>query len=429
MGVDLLSEPLTLLSNDEIDAIGEILNISMGSAATAISTLLDKQVNITIPKVMQQKFANVNYLSLEPAMIVKIKYVEGISGSNVMVFRQRDMQVILNLLMGNEEEPEGPIEFDELSMSAACEVMNQMMGSSATALSEFLGKKIDISTPEATILDETNTFEAAMEVDAEESIVSVSFNIEIVGVMTSEFISVMKQDLARMIVAQAMGDQGTEEEEAPAAPAPMVPPPAPSAPAAAPQPPSQPAAMGMPAQPAMPPQAAAPSPAMPAQPPQMPAPGMMPAEGMPAYPYGYPPYPMYPYGGYPMPGQPSAPGQPGVLKQPDVNVQNAKFPNFGGPQPVLAAPASNGNMELLMNVPLSVSVEIGKTKRKIRDIIDFNQGAVIELEKQAGAPVDIVVNGQLIARGDVVVINDNFGVRITEIIGTKDLIDSLGNGN
>ena len=409
-----MSEPVKLLSNDEIDAIGEILNISMGSAATAISTLLDKQVNITTPKVVQQKFENVNYLSLEPAMIVKIKYIEGISGANVMVFRQRDMQVILNLLMGIEEEPEGPIEFDELSMSAACEVMNQMMGSSATALSEFLGKKIDISTPEATILDEVNTFEAAMEVEKDEDIVSVAFNIEITGVMTSEFISIMKLDLARMIVAQAMGDQSSEPAPQPAAASASPAAPtaaAPVAPAAAPPAAPMPAAPGMPA--------AAPAAAVPPQP-------AMPAEGMPPYGYAYPPYPMYPpYGAYPMPGQPSSAGQPGVLKQPDINVQNAQFPNFGGVQPTFAAPLSSGNMDLLMNVPLSVSVEIGKTKRKIKDIIDFNQGAVIELEKQAGAPVDIVVNGQLIARGDVVVINDNFAVRITEILGTKELIDTL----
>lgn len=101
-----------------------------------------------------------------------------------------------------------------------------------------------------------------------------------------------------------------------------------------------------------------------------------------------------------------------------------KFPSFAGPQPP-AAPPPSGNLDLMMNVPLNVAVEIGKTKKKIREIMDFSQGTVIELEKQAGAPVDIIVNGQLIARGDVVVVADNFGVRITEIVGTKDLMDTL----
>ena len=136
------------LSSLEIDTIGEILNISMGSAATAVSTLLDKAVNISTPTVEVRRFSSLDYAALEPAVLVKINYVEGISGSNVMIFRQRDMQVILNLLMGNDEPPSDDFVFDELSMSAACEVMNQMMGSSATALSDFLGMVVNISTPE-----------------------------------------------------------------------------------------------------------------------------------------------------------------------------------------------------------------------------------------------------------------------------------------
>ena len=140
----------------EIDTIGEILNISMGSAATAISTMLDRQVVISTPTVVMRKFNALDYAALEPAMLVKISYVEGISGSNVMIFRQKDMQIILNLLMGNDDPPSDDFTFDELSMSAACEVMNQMMGASATALSEFLGRPINISTPEAMVVGPDN---------------------------------------------------------------------------------------------------------------------------------------------------------------------------------------------------------------------------------------------------------------------------------
>ncbi len=117
----------------------------------------------------------------------------------------------------------------------------------------------------------------------------------------------------------------------------------------------------------------------------------------------------------------------GVMKQ-AVNVQNAQFPSFVDQLNAAAGiPLTKTNMDLVMNVPLNISVEIGKTKRKIKDIMDFTKGTVIELEKQAGAPVDIVVNGQLIARGDVVVIDDNFGVRITEIVNTKELMETIGN--
>jgi flagellar motor switch protein FliN/FliY len=143
------------------------------------------------------------------------------------------------------------------------------------------------------------------------------------------------------------------------------------------------------------------------------------------------PYPPYAYSYPPMmpPQNASSPAgqQSNVIKQTQaVHVQSAQFPNFTNQaMPGFSAPINNANMGLMMNVPLSVTVEIGKTKRKIRDIMEFSQGTVIELEKQAGAPVDIVVNGQLIARGDVVVIDDNFGVRVTEIVGTKELMDAI----
>lgn len=427
-------DPAVTLSNDEIDAIGEILNISMGSAATAISTMLDKQVIITTPNVQVQEFGKVDYRALEPALLVKIEYIEGITGSNVMMFRQQDMQVILNLLMGNEESSED-FAFDELSMSAACEVMNQMMGASATALSEFLGKTINISTPTASVTDDENKLDLNIPLD--EKIVSVSFNLDIKGVMNSNFISIMSIDLVKMIVNQVMGE--AEEEQMPVQQqeslneANMQ-----NETAQMPTPQTQMAQQPQMAQPQMPqqPQMQMPQPPQMPQQPQMPPymspewqqqQGMMMGQPMqyPPYAYGYPP--MMPQG-YPN-GQ-QAEEQSNVIKQSkDVHVQSAQFPNFTNQPAPNAPPLKKANMGLMMNVPLSVSVEIGKTKRKIRDIIEFTQGTVIELEKQAGAPVDVVVNGQLIARGDVVVIDDNFGVRITEIVGAKELMDALDNNS
>ncbi|MEG2074293.1 MAG: flagellar motor switch protein FliN, partial [Angelakisella sp.] len=151
----------------------------------------------------------------------------------------------------------------------------------------------------------------------------------------------------------------------------------------------------------------------------------------PYYPYpppqGYPPY-GYPQGYPPQPSQqPQHPPLPHATPLSGVKVQTVQFPEFSSMGNSGGAPIMGGNMDLMMNVPLNVSVEIGSTKRKIKDIMEFNQGSVIELEKQAGAPVDVVVNGQLFARGDVIVVDDNFGVRITEILGTKELLSSLEN--
>ena len=407
-----------VLNSLEIDTIGEILNISMGPAATAVSTLLGKAVNISTPTVEVRNFSSMDYAGLEPAVLVKINYVEGLSGSNVIIFRQRDMQVILNLLMGNDEPPSDDFVFDELSMSAACEVMNQMMGASATALSEFLGMVVNISTPEANGVDSDSTYRDAVGVQEGDEIISVSFQMSIADVMDTNFASIMDCSLAKEMVQNVMGDTGSIAEPEPApAPAP--------APAPVPEIPQSPA---YPAQPAAPvPQAPPPVPAAPA--PQAPPPGYPPEAAQGQYP-GYPPY----YGGYPgyppypYPQQPGYPPQgQQVYHQPTLNVQNTQFPQFNVQNS--PAPNVNGNMDLLMGVSLDVTVEIGSAKRKIKEVIEFGQGTVIELNKQAGAPVDIVVNGRLLARGDVVVIDDNFGVRITEIIGTRELLESLKEEN
>ena len=378
------------------DAIGEILNISMGSAATAVSEMLSAKVWITTPRVEVKTAREMEYHKLEPAVCIKIQYVKGLSGANIMVWKQDDVQLILNQLMGQPLEVSPDFEFDELNISAVSEVMNQMMGASATALSNFLGFTIDISTPQAIIMDEVSSNLDVTEFEPDDQVVAVNFDLEIDGVIKSEFASVMSIDLAKTITAKMMGEDAGPMDEAAPAPEPA---PAP-APAAAPAP----------AQAAPAPQTA-PTAGMPAADPA--AMGQIPGYGA-QMPYPYPPYPMPPQGGY---GYPMPQGAP-------INVQNAQFQSFDEPSVKLTGEQQD-NLNLLMDVPLQISVEIGSARRKVRDILEFAQGSIIELERQAGAPVDIVVNGNLIAKGDVVVIDDNFAVRITEIIKSK-LMDTLG---
>lgn len=388
-------------SSYEIDAVGEILNISMGSAATAVSELLNAKVWITTPQVNVVKAADLNYDRLEPAICVKIVYVSGISGQNMMVLKQDDVQLILNQLMGNPLVVSPDFQFDEMNISAVSEVMNQMMGASATALSDLLGISVDISTPTPYLIEQTNFCQLA-ELDPDETIVAVTFNLSVDGVMNSEFMSVMSVELAKSLSGKMIEKfHGDETEAKPAAPAP-APAPAPAAaaqPASAPQPAPAPATQ--------------PAPAQGAAQPQQPAPGAYPypPQGQPAYPgYGY--QNQYAaYGAYPPP-------------VPPVNIQNAQLHQFDAMDFGLPTDQQD-NLKLLMGVPLEISVEIGTAKRKVKDILEFTQGTIIELERQAGAPVDVVVNGNLIARGDVVVIDDNFAVRITEIVKSK-FMDSLG---
>ncbi len=391
-------------SSYEIDAVGEILNISMGSAATAVSELLNAKVWITTPQVSVVKAADLNYDRLEPAICVKIVYVSGISGQNMMVLKQDDVQLILNQLMGNPLVVSPDFEFDEMNISAVSEVMNQMMGASATALSDLLGISVDISTPTPYLIEQTNFCQLA-ELDPDETIVAVTFNLSVDGVMNSEFMSVMSVDLAKSLsdkmIEKFHGDEAEAQPAKQPAPAPAAQP-APAAPQSAPAPAPQPAAP-----------APQPDPAQGMAQPQQPAPGAYPypPQGQPAYPGYGDPTQYAAYGAYPPP-------------VPPVNIQNAQLHQFDAMDFGLPTDQQD-NLKLLMGVPLEISVEIGTAKRKVKDILEFTQGTIIELERQAGAPVDVVVNGNLIARGDVVVIDDNFAVRITEIVKSK-FMDSLG---
>lgn len=382
------------ISEMEKDALGEIMNISMGSAATAASELLNAKVWITTPQVEVCKLKDVQIERLEPAICVKIEYIKGLTGSNLMVLRQDDVQLILDQLMGMPLVVSKDFEFDELNISAVSEVMNQMMGASATALSDFLGVSIDISTPTPYILDKTSLSDVN-EFNSDDEVVAINFDLTIDGVIKSEFKSVMSVELAKYIAGKMLGEKlGASAEPAPQ-PAPAAPQPAPAQQTVQTPPPVQ-------------------QQAPPMQQPMM-QPGMMPGQGMmpnPAMGYGYPS--QYGYG---------YPPQYGYAQPQPMNVQNVQLGSFDPPEINLTGEQKD-NLQLLMGVPLEITVEIGSAKRKVKDILEFTQGTIIELERQAGAPVDVVVNGNLIAKGDVVVIDDNFAVRITEIIKSK-FIDSL----
>lgn len=388
----------------QLDAIGEIMNISMGSAATAVSELLNAKVWITTPKVTVVQASKLNYDRLEPAICVKIEYIKGLSGSNLMILKQDDVQLILNQLMGKPPVISPDFEFDELNISAVSEVMNQMMGASSTALSEFLGMGIDISTPTPYILSEINIADL-QNYEQTDMVAAINFDLTIDGVIKSEFISVLDIDLAATLADRMIGGATSPEPVA------TEPAPAP-APAPQPVPQAEPVPQTAPVQ-----QAAAPVPQAAPMPQVAPVPqaDMYAQQGY----YGYPNPAMNPA----MYGQPV---QPVMQPQPAVNYRNAQLAQFENFEAPLGSEQKE-NLQLLMDVPLQISVEIGSTKKKIKDILEFSQGTIIELERQAGAPVDVMVNGNLIARGDVVVIDDNFAVRITEIVKSK-FMDSLGKG-
>ncbi len=399
------------LSDIEQDALGEIGNITFGSAATALSTLLGKKVDITTPKVDVILKDQLHNEFPKPHVAVHVNYVDGFHGINLLVIKTRDAQIIADLMMGGDgTNPTG--ELNEIHISAVQEAMNQMMGSSATSMSTIFNRFVNISPPGIDIMDLAN---GGMDTLPDEEVyIKVSFRMVIGDLIDSSIMQLLPVIFASDMVSTLMGGATSE----PAAPAPAAPQKQQAAPA--------PAAHAAPA-------AAAPAP-QPQQQPQQPAAAYQQPQAYPdpaAYqqpPYGYP-QPGYGQPGYPQPPMmPPYPGQQQAaaaaysVPNRNVNVQPVQFTNFNHPNNLIP---DDSNLNLLLDIPLRVTVELGRTQKVIKDILDLSQGSIIELDKLAGEPVDILVNNKLIAKGEVVVIDENFGVRVTDIINQWDRIQKL----
>ena len=418
-----------IFNSMELDAIGEIMNISLGSSATAVSNMLDHRVDITTPSVSVVSVDEFSIGDLEPAIGIEIRYVSGLEGSNIMLLKKSDVKVIVDILMGTET-PDEEFELNELTISAVCEVMNQMMGAASTALSDFLGHPVNISTPQSFPLDNMEEFKKDHFVSNSSTLVVVRFLLSIEDILQSEFVNVMSVDLARELLAGFEMNFGTVPSEE-SAPAPE--------PKPAPQPEPQPAPQ---------PQSAAQSAGGPvlSQEEIERMLGGMDGQSQPAQPQQEPvqqaPVQQAPVQQAPVQQAPvqQAPVQQVPVQQipvQQVPVQQAA-PTWPAPGPKLinATPMSFApldvedrlgkeqadNLELIMSVPLEISVEIGRTRRKVEDILSFSKGSLVVLDKLAGDQVDLFVNGLCVARGDVVVIDDNFGVRITEVLKQSELL-------
>ncbi|EXG83125.1 flagellar motor switch phosphatase FliY [Saccharibacillus sacchari] len=404
----------------EQDALGEIGNITFGSAATALSTLLGRKVDITTPKVSIITRSQFESEFPKPHVAIHVNYVDGFQGINSLVIKTRDAQIIADLMLGGEGDPQDE-ELNEIHISAVQEAMNQMMGSSATSMSTIFNRFVNISPPAIDILD-VSSGDGVSNLPAEETLIKVSFRLLIGDLIDSTLMQLITVDFAKNMVDMLLGGGMTEEE--PPAPQPQVAaaqPPV-QTPAPEPQVQQQPQVQNTPyqdpyaasagqqqQQPGMPPYGAP----MQQQPPYpgYGAPGMQPDYGM-----------QYPaYGQMPMQQQPPQPNHYGNAGR-NVNVQPVQFGNLqnGG-----YGQADENNLGLLMDIPLKVTVELGRTQKQIKDILELSQGSIVELDKLAGEPVDILVNNKLIAKGEVVVIDENFGVRVTDIVSQWDRIQNL----
>ncbi|USY54160.1 flagellar motor switch phosphatase FliY [Bacillus sp. 1780r2a1] len=331
----------------ERDALGEIGNISFGSSATALSTLLNQKVDITTPYVslihkeeLKEEFPN-------PHVAVEVHYTEGISGRNLLVIKQSDAAIIADLMLGGDGKNPGEL-LDEIKQSAVQEAMNQMMGSAATSMSTIFQKKVDISPPSLDILDLPEG-EGANLLEGDDVLVKVSFNLKVGTLIDSNIMQLLSLPFAKGLVNELLNPVAHEEEEDEIIQ----------------EAPSQ---------------------------------------------------PLENHVSEPLQQEPVMPAAP-------VNVQPVAFSSFDGNE--MPSQPETRNLGMLLDIPLQVTVELGRTKRTVKEILEMSSGSIIELDKLAGEPVDILINSKLIAKGEVVVIDENFGVRVTDIVSQRDRINKL----
>lgn len=369
----------TSLTDNEKDAIGEIANISMGTAATTLFSLVNRKVEISTPVVSLATWDDIVEAYERPCVFIRIAYTVGLDGNNLLILKENDVKIITDLMMGGDgTNTDG--ELGELHLSAICEAMNQMMGSAATSLSSMLNKTIDISPPHADLIDlQENVDEGTIDEFLKNPFVKISFKMEIGDLVNSTIMQLYPISFAKEMCASIT--QNMEQDAAANA-------------SVTPQPKAKPEPQPTP---------------QPAPQQTMQSQGMM-DQGMMGQAMQGQPMMGQPMQGQPMMGQPMM-SQP-MMGQP-VNVQPAQFQPFMGD---LSAAFQKENIDLIMDVPLEVTVELGRTSKSIQEILDFAPGTIIELNKIAGEPIDVLVNGKYVAKGEVVVIEESFGVRITEII-------------
>lgn len=468
----------TRFNEMEIDAIGEIMNISLGASATTVSTLLGAKVNITTPVVQVKTKEGFDFHDLEPAVGVEISYIEGLNGKSVMLFSRNDVRIIVSMMMG-AEIPEEDFVMDEINASAIREVMNQMMGSSATALSEFLGTTVNISTPLSYEIDDGNVFKDKYFDGIGENVV-IRFTLEIEGKLKSEFINIMSVDLVKRLLEPFKEQYGMMEEdddeyvpsetpvEEPKEEKEELPEETSAVSEKKEVLPEESASSGKMDQAEadallaglLEKQAGEENPSAVAENPssaaQRPSGGAENPSSAAQNPSGGVQNPSTMEGGNAMYTASSGGTMQGTvmggmmdpmtmqlltqMQQSQNQMMELIRDLQGGKSGKAAAEPSvikplnsrefqedeqekeedSSNRELLMKVPLEISVEIGRTRKLVKDILEFTQGSLVVLDKMAGEQADLYVNGECIARGDIVVVEDNFGIRITEIL-KKDI--------
>ncbi|WP_144527098.1 flagellar motor switch phosphatase FliY [Peribacillus simplex] len=370
------------LSMMELDALGEIGNISFGSSATALSTLLNQKVDITTPTVTLIERGHIAEEFPHPYVAIQVQYTEGFSGINMLVIKQCDAAIIADLMLGGDGENPSDL-LGEIQLSAVQEAMNQMMGSAATSMSTIFSKKVDISPPSIDLLNFLNGV-GENAIPDEDLFAKISFRLRVGNLIDSSIMQLLPLEFAKGLVSELLN--GTSESEPTDIKTKKV-----------------------------------------LSDPVTNIPNQEPASFQDTRSdrsaneiYGQSGHQTQPANQ--MPNVPQHFGVSSVPTGQPVNVQPASFTSF---RPYQLQESETKNLSMLMDIPLQITVELGRTKRSVKDILELSSGSIIELDKLAGEPVDILVNSCLIAKGEVVVIDENFGVRVTDIMSQSERLNKI----
>lgn len=377
------SDVAQYFSDIEQDAIGEIGNIKFGSSSTALSTLLNQKVDITTPSLSIITRGDLEKEFPKPHVAIHVKYTEGFKGVNMLIIKMEDAAIIADLMLGGDGTNPN-MDLSEMHLSAVQEAMNQMMGSAATSMSTMFNERVDISPPGIDVYDFSED-ELKPPLDEEDKLLNVAFRMKIGDLIDSYIMQLLPINFAKEMVNMLLHPGGSSAE-------------------ASEQVQGQPSDEQPMAQPSAQESMANEQPAFSET---------QQASVPPRQPMAPPTQPTY--------QQPAANHTP-MDRHQQANVQAVQFSQFDADQ---QSSTDIHNLDLLMDIPLQVTVELGRTKRVVKDILELSQGSILELDKIAGEPVDIFVNQKLIAKGEVVVIEENFGVRVTDILSQKDRLQNL----
>lgn len=364
------------LKPEEKDALGEIGNISMGSAATTLSQLLNRRVLITSPEIIvastQEFLGGFNV----PFLIIKVEFIQGINGHNVLVIKLHDAMVMANLMMGGDGT-DLPDEISEMEISAAAEAMNQMIGTASTSLADLMNKSVNIAPPEANVIHESEIMDVKLPFT--DPIVITSFKMNIEDLLDTRIMQILDLQGAREQARLLLQSFGMFSEE-----------------------------------PAAQEENHFEQDFMPESAEQLITDTDKSLE----------------QGAY---SNEAGSDFDSILDQKFdqyYNQQASPTPPQPTPQPMSSRYPELENIDpeklnMLLDIPLRISVVLGRTKKSIKDVLSMTPGAIAELETLVDEPVDVLINGKLVAKGEVVVVNENFGVKITSIISQRERIITL----